>query len=93
MLNVRVGEWLMALIDEATQASECTDRSMWVREALEAGARQELAHRDQPRRVQRRIGGGFIQTTGACTHPPTARVDRISAEVCGLCGAITKRKV
>lgn len=92
MLNVRVGEWLMSLIDEAAEAAGAQDRSAWVREALEAGARKEIAHRDRPPQRPRRIGGGFVATTGVCTHPPTAREQTLRAEVCGLCGAVTKRR-
>lgn len=43
MLNVRVDEWLALLVEEAVELSSCKSMSDWVREAVEAGARREIA--------------------------------------------------
>lgn len=93
MLNVRCDGWLMDLINEATTAAGAKDRSTWAREALEAGARRELAARTEREPRKRRLGGGFIPTSGVCSHPLTARQDTLRAVICGLCGKQTRSKI
>lgn len=93
MLNVRVDRWLDVLISKAAFLSGAASKSEWAREALEAGARREIAAHEPSRPVQsQRLGGGFVRNRRQCQHPPTARVDHLRAESCGLCGEVTRVK-
>lgn len=96
MLNIRVDEWLDDLIGKAAGLAGAASKSEWAREALEAGARRELAAADARRQeilAGARLGGGFVPRSGVCRHPTTARTDTLLAEVCALCGAVTRVKM
>lgn len=99
LLNVKVTEDLRTLITRATELSGMRSMSEWMREALEAGARQEIAGHE--RQVQQRLTQarslGVVHTTLGmspptldCTHPTPARQRTVEAEVCGICGSVTR---
>lgn len=108
MWNLRLPPALMALVEEATAVSTLPDKSKWGREALEAGARAELAaHQRETGRTPaddesantapsrpalRGVHRGFHEpaSTARCVHPLTAREQKVEAEVCGLCGVVTR---
>lgn len=93
MLNVRVEQWLDALIERATRLSGAKSKSQWAREALEAGARREISAAESRMLMQQQpLGGGFLRSRKKCVHPPTARVDHIRCESCALCGTVTRVK-
>ena len=102
MLNVKVTDDLRALITRATELSGMRSMSEWMREALEAGARQEIAGHERLNGQQmttalvsdvatRSLGmeGPYVQ----CVHPTTARRQTVEAEICSLCGTVMRWKV
>lgn len=102
LLNVKVTEELRSLITTATELSGMRSMSEWMREALEAGARQEIA--GHQRQASQRLTTAALNGTATrrlgmsvgpagCSHPLPAREQTVEAEVCGLCGAVTRWKV
>lgn len=102
LLNVKVSDDLRALVVQATELSGLRSMSEWMREALEAGARQEIAGHEragdqQKTRAQagRPSGRSLGMQVGhvRCTHPSTAREQTVEAEVCSLCSAVVRWKI
>lgn len=91
VFNVRVTEELMDLVDRAVRKSDM-NQSEWVREALEAGARTELARtRRRVPEPRSRPGGGWVPVIGRCVHPLPARRRRIGEVYCSLCGTVVRK--
>lgn len=103
-LNLKASPELRDLVERAARAAGARNKSDWMRQALEAGARAELAAEERrareamkPRKPVQTIARGFVEVQGVrrpsgCQHPSTARVDTPEAESCGLCGVVTRWK-
>ena len=93
---MRVDQELRDLIEAAVAASERETLSEWARDALEAGARAELAEHlrlvNAPPAAKGSLGfaGGGIQPSG-CQHPPQARWVGVAEISCMLCGQTVRR--
>lgn len=94
LLNLRVDENLRTLITLAVCASGRTSMSEWARDALEAGARRELAEQERvtpsPQQALGMFGNVLIHPSG-CQHPPQAQYTGVTAVTCLLCGAEVRR--
>lgn len=101
LLNLKVPDDLRTLIERAAEVSDLPDMSKWAREALEAGARAEIAAHERrelggsnhPPRPSTEAHDDAPASRSRCTHPPTARVQKVTMEVCGLCGTMTRWKL
>ena len=94
LLNLRIDDDLRDLVVRAAFVSTFPDLSSWAREALEAGAYRELEAakrakeaRDAPRKL------GLHRPFNQCVHPLPARREELEAQVCGLCGVVTRWKM
>ena len=101
LLNLKVPDDLRALIEKAAEVSEMPDMSKWAREALEAGARAEIAAHERresvgpnhPPSPRTEAHGAVPVARSSCIHPLPAREQKVTMEVCGLCGAMTRWKL
>lgn len=88
LFNVKIPPDLAEMIDHATRLSGSRTRSDWAREALEAGARREIAAEEE-RRVRMQTGhgrgGGFVVVAGKCVHPLPARRKTMTGSYCAVC--------
>ena len=95
LFNVKLPPDLWDLVERAAAASGLGSKSAWAREALEAGARKELAA--YGRRVTRglgsTLGGGYQAPAGGCAHPVTARRQGPTVVTCSICRAVVRYKV
>lgn len=95
LLNLRVDDELRALIEAAVQVSDAKDLSKWARDALEAGARKELAEavRSLAPVPVRRLGirGAVLIYPSGCQHPPQAQYHGVTNVTCLLCGVEVRR--
>lgn len=101
LLNLKVPDDLRALIERAAEVSEMPDMSKWAREALEAGARAEIAAHERresvgpnhPPSPSTDDHDAAPASRSRCTHPTPARMQQVTMEVCGLCGVMTRWKM
>jgi hypothetical protein len=94
LLNLRVSDELLDLIERAVASSDAPSRSEWARDILEYGAYRELAALEQKARSLDSDGrklGMRREPVASCTHPPTARVQGLTQVTCGMCGAVVHR--
>lgn len=104
VLNCRVPESTRDLVAKAAELAGSANMSVWMREALEAGARTEIAAAEARHRTveassgqqqglhQSRLGLRVLSSP-SCVHPTTARIQNVESESCGICGTITRWKV
>ena len=84
LFNLRLPDDVLALVLEAVAISG-EKKSVWAREALEDGARREIAAAQRTRVEAQREGRAFVVGSGLCRHPGDRLIETSSGLYCTGC--------